>query len=106
MSFGNAMLRKMQAPVNGEIIRMGSVLENPKFQYLYCSEPLLHPQELVVFNGTSPETVLAWLFPITAAEADFVVTKGYRTFHELLRTEDTDVLAFDRRSEVRIPQPC
>lgn len=104
MSFGNAILRRRQAPVNGEIINwQTTIFEEPRFRYLYCTEPLLFPSELAVFGGSSPETVIVWLFPVTEAEAMFAINVGFERFNSLLRAEHPDIFAFDRRAELPLP---
>lgn len=104
MSFGNAMLRKKQAPMSGEIIDWHTtIFEDPRFRYLYCTEPLLFPEGLAVFEGSSPETVIAWLLPVTEAEAKYAMNVGFEKFNDLLRAERPDVFAFDRRAELWLP---
>jgi hypothetical protein len=103
MSFGNAILRKGEAPVNGEVISW-PIFDNDRFRYIYCTEPLLLPERLGLFNGSSPPTVIAWLFPITELEAEYARSVGMTTFNDLLRTQKPDVMAYDHRPDMRLPK--
>jgi hypothetical protein len=91
----------------GEVLPRGRVLgpAGPLFPdtsltALYVSMPVVFPDQLYTYSGSSPDTVIAWLVPISTEEADIVRRHGWSEFEDLLEAQDPDLFDLHRPSVV------
>lgn len=79
----------------------GTLVAGTAIEALYVSVPVYFPKGFHVCQTEKGEPiVLAWLVPITAAEARYAREGGWETFEELLTEVDPDLRDFGRRSIV------
>lgn len=98
MTMANAILRNREVPYQGEVIDWHVlVYENPAFQHLYFTEPVLLGKSFAVFGNADPAIRFAWLIPVTATEARRI--RGGEDVSAALRQRPTTVLAYDQRDE-------
>jgi hypothetical protein len=57
---------------------------------LYAATPVYLPDNFAVCDTAAGKAVMAWLVPITGAEADYVRTHGWTAFEAALVAEDPD----------------
>lgn len=93
---GKQMLDEQKPLLRGAVLGpAGPLLPSSSLTALYVAIPVVFPDALRQWSGSHPPTVLAWLVPISAAEADFVRQDGWSAFENLLVSEDPDL--FDLR---------
>jgi hypothetical protein len=88
--------------LRGEVIGpRGELVEDSKAEALYVAAPVYFPDEFHVFRPDGGEPiVLAWLVPITRAEAKLVRERGWDEFEGLLQLRDPDLADLERESIV------
>jgi hypothetical protein len=96
---GADILRAHQGPSRGDVFGpRGPLTPGATVEALYVASPVYFPDSFhfyVPSDGTAP-IVMAWLVPITAAEAAFVHQEGSTRFEEALTTQNPDLLDFGR----------
>jgi hypothetical protein len=93
LTLGRALLR-------GEVLGpRGQLVHGYDMTALYVSVPTCFRRSFHVYEPEDEEPVfIAWLFPITTAEARFVEEQGFDEFERELECRDPDLLDFDRPS--------
>lgn len=93
---------KGAAFVRGQVIGpRGILIAGTAIEALYVTLPVYFPEEFHVFKPEEGEPiVLAWLVPITAAEARYVERSGCEAFEDLLSELDPDLRDLGRASTV------
>lgn len=95
---GGAGLTALPAPG-----RPRSSIWGSEMSALYVADPVYLPDEFArVGVDDGPEVRMAWLVPITSAEARFVREHGWEEFEELLADQDPDLVDVFR-VPVRLP---
>jgi hypothetical protein len=79
----------------------GKLFAGKEFEGIYFSIPVCLPDEFAAVATDEGDAVaIAWLVPITRAEAKFVREHGWGEFESLLESKDPDLFDFDRASVV------
>ncbi|MFI5711513.1 suppressor of fused domain protein [Kribbella sp. NPDC051620] len=75
----------------------GPVVAGSALEAFWVHQPVYQPDDFAVFKDT---IVIAWLIPISPAEADFVRRRGSDAFQELLIEQDPNLMDLFRDSVV------
>jgi hypothetical protein len=75
----------------------GQLFPGTSFTAMYVANPVYFPEEFAAHD----QVAFAWLVPITTEEANFVATKGWPKFEDVLIRENPDLLDMHRQSVVR-----
>jgi hypothetical protein len=88
--------------VRGQVIGpRGTLVSGTAIEALYVTLPVYFPDGFHVYQPEEGEPiVLAWLVPITAAEARYAGEKGWEAFEDLLAEVDPDLRDLGRVSIV------
>ena len=60
--------------------------------------PAYFPDDFATFEGGHDPIVIAWLVPISRAEASFVAQRGWGAFEDVLVEQNPDLTDFYRGS--------
>lgn len=88
--------------LRGDVIGpRGLLFDGSSMEALYVAPPNYYPDSFAVYEeaGKAP-IVMAWLVPITRPEADYVRTRGWSAFEDILVQENPDILDPARPSVV------
>lgn len=94
---GRAALREQRPYLRGEVIRTGGLLSQSGMKDLCVSNPLIHDESFDVYeleDGVS--IIIAWVFPVYPNEADYIQTRGWSAFQDLLIQNEPDVMNASR----------
>ncbi len=96
---GLQALQRHRALLRGDVLGpRGLLFEHGEMEALYVSIPVYLPEPFASFERTAGETVImAWLVPISGAEAAFVEQHGWEAFEDQLAREDPDLSDPERR---------
>lgn len=96
------VLRDQRALLRGHVLGpRGPLTAGSTLEALYVAVPVYFPDTFATFVGSDLEPiVVAWLVPISSAEAQFVRHEGWETFEQLLVAVDPDLLDLSRASIV------
>jgi hypothetical protein len=98
---GEDLLRAGRALARGDVIGpAGPLFPGSSLTALYSSTPVVFPESLHVWVGSTPATVFVWLIPITSPEAKLVRDLGWSKFEDLLESRDPDLFDLNRTSLV------
>jgi hypothetical protein len=77
--------------LRGEVVGpRGRLFDRGQMTALYAATPVYLPDNFAVCDTAAGKAVMAWLVPITGAEADYVRTHGWTAFEAALVAEDPD----------------
>lgn len=95
------IVREHRAVLAGEVFPLGyRVCAGSGADSLYVSVPVVFPDEMAVYEGSDPKTIVAWLFPVLPPEVALVDREGWPRFEELLERADPDLFDLTRESIV------
>lgn len=95
---GTSVLQKNLALLRGDVIGPASpLIDGSDVCGFYVSSPSYFPSEFRKYTGPEGDIVIAWLIPITAKEAEFVIQHGWNEFEDALVEQDPDLVDFSRR---------
>jgi hypothetical protein len=99
---GDDCLKTHHAYARGEVIGpRGPLIPGSRCEALYVAPPAYYPEDFEVYEEPElPPIVIAWLVPITAAEARFAREHGPERFEAEVHRIDPDLLDFGRESFV------
>jgi hypothetical protein len=87
------VLESGQALLRGDVIELGGyVIAETAMTGLYATMPVYFDESFATCsteNGT--ETAIVWLVPVHPSEAEFVRTRGWQAFEEVLQEQDPDL---------------
>lgn len=92
LAVGRPLLRGEAIGPRGELIP-GSAMEA-----MYAAIPVYLPDDFAVYEGDDGQVAVVWLVPISADEAIYVRTHGWRAFEDRLVENDPDLTDFFRPS--------
>lgn len=99
MQVGKSLLYQHQALLSGEVIGpYDDLLDQTNMQALYVTSPVYFTESFHYYKGKKKTIVMAWLIPVTAGEAHFVIREGWNSFEDLLEQKDPDLVDFTRKS--------
>jgi hypothetical protein len=97
LSLCESILSRHKAVLRGEVIPLSNDMVNKiGFDAVYCSIPVFFEDDFSVYDESSPSTVMVWMLPIYKSEVDYITTRGWESFEELLEEKDPDLCALDR----------
>jgi hypothetical protein len=77
--------------LRGDVIGpRGKLVSGSRMEALYVSLPVYFPDDFAVYQGEEP-IMIAWLVPISAREAEYLSTRGWRAFEDRLTESDPDL---------------
>jgi Suppressor of fused protein (SUFU) len=97
---GMQALEGHTALLRGEVLGPhGRLFKTGEMEALYVSIPVYLPESFAAFKRDDGETViLAWLVPVSGAEATLVKRHGWEAFEDELVKNDPDLSDPERRS--------
>lgn len=100
LSLAERVLERRKALVRGEVIGPGpKIAPNSILTEIFVTNPSPFDALLTQFS-MSPPLVLAYLIPLSSAEASLVRTRGWRWFEEELQAQDPDIWDLARKVEI------
>lgn len=102
MDVAEDLVESHHAPPRGSVIgRSGPLFDNGQLTAFYCSVPVFFPEEFHLWEGSSPETILVQLIPISNDECQYIDHFGWNEFENHLERTDPDVFDLNRVSSLR-----
>jgi len=99
LSFAEWVGKHEGALLRGQVIGPStSLIPDVTANALYVSNPVIFPDGISSYTDTNPPTVIAWLIPLVAGEAERVRNEGWRKFEDTLETVGVDLLDLNRKS--------
>ena len=96
---GAEMLERGKVLSRGQVLGpAGALVPATSLTALYVAMPVVFPDRLYTYSGSSPETVIAWLVPISTEEAGTVRAHGWSEFEGFLEAQDPDLFDLHRPS--------
>lgn len=95
-------IERNRAYLRGDVIGpRGAMFENTLLEAFYVASPVYLPEDFATCTlPTGDVAVIAWLVPITHAEAEYVHNVGWSRFEDILLAVDPDLLDFRRETVV------
>jgi hypothetical protein len=101
LHMGSEVQERGSALLRGEVFPLeGPVSADSGARALYASMPVVFPEGIETFSGTSPPTVIVWLFPILPPEVQLVEEVGWSEFEERLQATNPALFDYRRLSVV------
>lgn len=89
------------ALLRGQVVPLGApVTRGALATSLYASIPVVFPDALATFSESTPATVCVWLFPLHPEEAEYISSRGWNSFENILERVDPDLYDLNRESAV------
>lgn len=85
--------------LRGQVLRLSAeAAQIVGFDAAYCAIPVFSDIDIgfATFRDSDPPTVIVWVIPIFASEADFVEANGWSAFEDLLESRNPDLLSLKR----------
>jgi hypothetical protein len=99
LTFAEWVQRRGQALLRGDVVGPGpAVIPDVACNAVYAALPVLHDEGLATWSGSAPATVLVWVMPVHADEAELVRRQGWDSFEDLLESREPDFADLDRAS--------
>ena len=99
LTFAESIARSHHGLLRGAVIEGRPLIKGVAATGIYASVPVFWPDELQVFDDSSPKTIFVWLLPLVGkAEADVVASKGWSYFEDYLEGVEIDFWDLNRPS--------
>lgn len=98
MTFAESIALSRKGLMRGDFVEGKPLIKGASVTGIYASIPVLWPDEIQVFDESSPQTIIVWLIPITHKEAMFINKKGWNKFEDYLEGCDCDFWDLNRKS--------
>jgi len=98
MTFAESVAASQNGLLRGEVVEGLPLIEGVAATGIYAAIPVFWPDELHVFEISSPKTVFVWLLPIGREEAEVIASKGWNYFEDYLEEAEVDFWDLDRPS--------
>ena len=99
-SLAESLARSHRAVLRGELLGPSESIAGTNMRSAYATVPSLFPEEFGQLDGTDPDTVFAWIIPVTDDEATFVRGHGWSRFETALEAREPDLFNLERASVV------
>ena len=97
LAFSEYVLSKNRALLRGDVVGPAApLIPGVLASAVYCAMPVFFPDEFATFRGSDPPTVLVWLVPQPAAEAEFARRVGWDRYETTLEEGEVDFWNLDR----------
>jgi hypothetical protein len=99
---GSEALQRRVAYLRGDVISpRDQLFTESSFVAVYVTIPVYYPESFAVYKEPDGNSkVIAWLVPITLAEAEYVRDRGWSEFEKLLEQRNPDLLDPKRPSMI------
>ncbi len=102
---GEETLQSGRPLLQGDVIGpRGPLVPGSQMEALYVTLPVYFPDEFATFEEEGHTTVIAWLVPISASEAHYIVHHGWADFEDRLAEQDPDLTDFGRQPILLQPE--
>jgi hypothetical protein len=96
---GTEALAAAKPLLRGDVIGpRGKLIEGSMMEAVYAAIPVYLPDDFAVYEGEGEQVVVVWLVPISAGEARYVKTHGWKEFEDRLLESDPDLTDVFRAS--------
>jgi hypothetical protein len=97
LQVGAMALANDRALLRGEVIGpAGPIAEGSRLTSFYVGSPVYFPDEFATYAGPAGEVVVAWLVPVSDAEAGLVARAGWEALENEFVLRDPDLVDFHR----------
>lgn len=94
---GTMTLGSHRPLLRGDVIGpAGALVPGSDLTALYVTGPVYFPDDFAIARSRDGDVVVAWLVPISTAEAQYVGRHGWQQFEEELVAHDPDLVDFER----------
>jgi hypothetical protein len=103
LTFAQYIVSKQRALLRGDVVGPSAPLvSGSRATGVYASMPVLFQDGLATFRESSPATVIVWLLPLLASEAEWIRTKGWEAFEDQIEQLDVDFFDLGRGPAVQL----
>lgn len=99
-TLAESLLISHRALLRGQLLGPGESIAGTIMRHGYVAVPTFLPDEFGQIEGTNPDTVFAWVIPVTDREAGYIREHGWDTFSDLMESIEFDVYDLSRSSIV------
>lgn len=97
LSFSEFVRSKSWALARGDVVGPSAALiPGVAVNSVYACPPVIFPEGLGLYSGSSPSTIIAWLVPLTGDEGSAEKRIGGDSFEEMLERSNPDLLDLNR----------
>ncbi len=97
ITFSEYVLSKNRALLRGDVVGPAKpLIPGVLASAVYCAVPVFFPDEFATYRGSDPSTVMVWLVPQPAAEAEFARRVGWDEYEGVLEEEEVEFWSLDR----------
>ncbi|WP_258047698.1 suppressor of fused domain protein [Burkholderia pseudomallei] len=97
LSFSEFVRSKSWALARGDVVGPSAALiPGVAVNSVYACPPVIFPEGLGLYSGSSPSTIIAWLVPLTGDEGSAAKRIGGDSFEEMLERSNPDLLDLNR----------
>ncbi|WP_067856012.1 suppressor of fused domain protein [Aeromicrobium erythreum] len=90
-------LESERALLRGDVVGpAGPITEGSRLTSFYVTSPVYFTDEFATYAGPAGEVVVAWLVPVSDAEAGLVARAGWEAFENEFVLGDPDLVDFHR----------
>jgi hypothetical protein len=95
---GEETIHSQRPLLRGDVIGpRGPLIPGSQMEALYVTLPVYFPDEFATCEEDDHTIVIAWLVPISAGEAHYIVHHGWADFEDRLVEQDPDLTDFGRQ---------
>lgn len=96
---GMEVLAATRPLLRGDVIGpRGELVAGSGLDAIYAAIPVYLPDDFAVYEDNSQQVAIVWLVPISAREASYVRTRGWKAFEDRLVESDPDLTDIFRPS--------
>lgn len=97
LTFSEYVVSKNRALLRGDVVGPAQPLTPGVLaSAVYSAMPVFFPDELATYHGSDPATVVVWLLPQPALQAEFARRVGWDRYEDILEQEEVDFWDLDR----------
>lgn len=94
---GEETVHSQRPLLRGDVIGpRGPLIQGSQMEALYVTQPVYFPDEFATCREEYGAVVIAWLVPISASEAHYILHHGWSDFEDRLVEQDPDLTDFGR----------
>jgi hypothetical protein len=91
------LIHDHRALARGEVMGLAApLIAGVRARAVYTSLPVVFDDALMTFHSTNPPTVLVWLIPLPAEEAQHVRDHGWEAFEDALESAEAELWDLNR----------
>ncbi|RZU16410.1 suppressor of fused protein SUFU [Kribbella rubisoli] len=98
---GEEAIRDDRALLRGDLLGpRGPLISESHLEALYVTMPVYFPDDFATCDSPDGPIVIAWLVPVSLAEARYIDSAGWEAFEDRLIEQDPNLMDFSRKSVV------